>query len=59
MAMEAANLGLWDWDVITDEQVWSDTCKALLGLQPDSTANFEVLMNSVHPDDRKRMKDKH
>ena len=53
MAMEAAKIGFWDWDVIKDEQVWSDTCKALLGLRPDSTANFQVLMNSVHPDDRK------
>jgi diguanylate cyclase (GGDEF)-like protein/PAS domain S-box-containing protein len=51
--MEAAMIGFWDWDVIKDEQVWSDTCKALLGLRPDSTANFQVLMNSVHPDDRK------
>src|ERR1035438_5574487 len=53
MAMEAAKIGFWDWDVIKDEQVLSDTCKALLGLRPDSTANFQVLMNSVHPDDRK------
>ena len=57
MAMEAAKIGFWDWDVIKDEQVWSDTCKALLGLRPDSTANFQVLMNSVHPDDRKMMAD--
>jgi PAS domain S-box-containing protein len=57
MAMEAAKIGLWDWDVIRDKQVWSDTCKALLGLRPDSTANLQVLMNSVHPDDRKRMEE--
>lgn len=55
LAMEAARIGYWDWDVIKDEQVWSDICKSLLGVPPDSPANFQVLMNSVHPDDRKMM----
>ena len=55
MATEAAGIGVWDWDVIKDELVWSDTRKALLGLPPDSPANFKVLMNSVHPDDRETM----
>jgi diguanylate cyclase (GGDEF)-like protein/PAS domain S-box-containing protein len=57
MAMEAAKIGFWDWDVIRGKQVWSDTCKTLLGLPPDNAADFEVLMNSVHPDDREMMKD--
>ena len=57
MAVEAARIGFWDWDVIRDKQVWSDICKELLGLRPESTANFQVLMNSVHPDDRKMMED--
>ena len=53
MAVEAARIGFWEWDIITDEQVWSGICKELLGLRSESTANFQVLMNSVHPDDRK------
>jgi diguanylate cyclase (GGDEF)-like protein/PAS domain S-box-containing protein len=57
VAMEAAQIGVWDWNVIKDEQVWSDTCKALLGLPPDSAASFQVLINSVHPDDRNMMED--
>ena len=55
MATEAARIGVWDWDVIKDKHVWSDTCKALLGLPPNSPADFKVLMNSVHPDDRETM----
>lgn len=58
MAMEGAKIGFWDWDVVRDEQVWSDTCKALLGLAPDSCASFQVLMNSVHPDDRKMLRER-
>ncbi|MGB9435085.1 MAG: PAS domain S-box protein, partial [Candidatus Acidiferrum sp.] len=56
MAMEAAKIGFWDWDVIRDKQVWSDSCKTLLGLSPESSADFQVLLNSVHPDDREMMK---
>jgi PAS domain S-box-containing protein len=55
MAVEAARIGFWDWDVIRDEQVWSDISKELLGLRPESTANFQVLMNSVHSDDRQML----
>jgi two-component system, sensor histidine kinase and response regulator len=55
LAMEGARIGFWDWDIVKDEQVWSDTCRALLGLPPDSPANFQVLMDSLHPDDRKKM----
>jgi two-component system cell cycle sensor histidine kinase/response regulator CckA len=51
-AMEAARLGFWDWNIVTGEQVWSDTCKALMGLPLHAPANFEVLLNASHPDDR-------
>jgi diguanylate cyclase (GGDEF)-like protein/PAS domain S-box-containing protein len=57
MAVEAARIGFWDWDVIKDKQIWSDVCKELLGLRPESAANLQVLMNSVHPDDRKMIGD--
>lgn len=55
LAMDAAKIGYWNWDVLTDEQVWSVTCKALLGLPPESAANFDVLIKSVHPDDRTKL----
>jgi diguanylate cyclase (GGDEF)-like protein/PAS domain S-box-containing protein len=57
-AMEGAKIGCWDWDVLKDEQVWSDTCKSLMGLEPERIANFQGFMNSVHPDDRKMMEDR-
>ena len=53
VALEAAKIGFWDLDVTKDEHVWSTTCKALLGVPPDSPANFQVFMNAIHADDRK------
>ncbi len=52
VAMEAANVGYWDWNLIDDTQVWSETCKSLLGLPSESATGMSVLMNSIHPDDR-------
>jgi two-component system cell cycle sensor histidine kinase/response regulator CckA len=52
IAMEAANVGYWDWNLIDDTQVWSETCKSLLGLPSESATGMSVLMNSIHPDDR-------
>jgi two-component system, cell cycle sensor histidine kinase and response regulator CckA len=55
LALIAANMGYWDWDVSNDIHVWSDTCKALFGLPSHADANFEVLIKSVHPDDRTQL----
>jgi diguanylate cyclase (GGDEF)-like protein/PAS domain S-box-containing protein len=56
MAMEAAKIGFWDLNVTKDEHVWSNTCKALLGVPPDSPANFQVFINAIHPDDRQTVR---
>jgi diguanylate cyclase (GGDEF)-like protein/PAS domain S-box-containing protein len=56
VAMEAAKIGFWDLDVTKDEHVWSNTCKALLGVRSDSAANFQVFMNAIHPGDRKMVR---
>ena len=58
MAMKAAKIGFWDLDVAKDEHVWSDTCKALLGVPPETQASYQALKNVVHPDDWKRMQAK-
>ncbi len=55
LAMEAATIGYWDWDVLKNDHAWSDTYKALLGLPRECDANFDVLMSRIHPDDRGSM----
>src|ERR1022692_161007 len=52
MAVEAARIGFFDWDTVRDEQVWSNTAKQLLGLDPESPADLTVLMQAVHAEDR-------
>ncbi len=58
IAMKAAKIGFWDLDVIKNEHVWSDTCKALLGVPPDTQESYQALKGVVHPDDWEMMQAK-
>ena len=57
LAFDAARLGLWDWNLATDEMVWSTTVREQMGLSDSSPANFEIFMKSVHPDDQDAMRE--
>ena len=52
LAAEAANLGMWVWDVVGDDVWMTDTGRALLGIAPDTRLDFEMLISCVHPEDR-------
>ncbi len=56
LAMAAAATGMWDWDVATNQVVWTPECYLIHGLREgefDGTAAaFDRL---VHPDDRGRV----
>lgn len=54
LAMEASNIGMWDWDVFQDQIVLNDMCKAILGLQED-TINYQLFLSLLYPDERERI----
>lgn len=53
-ATEGANLGVWNWNTVTGELIWSDKCKALFGIRPDETMSYQRFSDALHPDDRER-----
>jgi PAS domain S-box-containing protein len=55
MALNAARLGTWRWDIRTGEVDWSPQCKALYGLPADADISYERFLRAVHPDDRERV----
>jgi PAS domain S-box-containing protein len=57
LAIEAAGLGLWFWNLKTNDLIWNDQCKALFGLASDTTITYEVFLSAIHPDDRARTED--
>ena len=52
LAVQAADLGTWDWDIVA---VWSSRCFALFGLLPDMPMTYERFLNALYPADRERI----
>ena len=56
IALEAAHMGVWDWNIVTDKVTWSDTIKALFGEASLSfNETYESFISFVHPQDRDLM----
>ena len=55
LALEAAQLGDWSWDIVGGEVLWSARCKALYGLSPDTVMSYGRFLQAVHPEDRDRI----
>jgi diguanylate cyclase (GGDEF)-like protein/PAS domain S-box-containing protein len=53
LALNTAGIGTWEFQIPTDEYVWSDACAAILGFKP---GEFEPTWSSwqslIHPEDR-------
>lgn len=52
LATEAAQIGLWYWDVPTDNLVWNSMGRKLFGIPPGTKMSYSVLLQALHPDDR-------
>jgi PAS domain S-box-containing protein len=51
-AMEAANDGLWDWNIRDDKLYFSPRYYTMLGYEPyEMPATFDTWQNLLHPDD--------
>ncbi|MBD2776309.1 response regulator [Iningainema tapete] len=56
LALEAAYLGTWDWNVLTGEIVWSENHERLFGVLPGSFGGtYEAFLACLHPDDKERV----
>ena len=52
LAVGATSDGIWDWDILTGEQYWSDHHLELFGLRAgDLTPTYDLWLSLVHPDD--------
>ncbi|MBW4694124.1 MAG: PAS domain S-box protein [Lyngbya sp. HA4199-MV5] len=69
LALSAAKMGTWEWDMLTNRQYWSAENYGLWGFSTDPSGRvldrsgveispfptFEVVLKRVHPDDRDRL----
>ncbi len=53
LALEAGHMGVWDWNIQTNELNWSKSLEPLHGLESGAfDGTFDAFQKLVHPDDR-------
>ncbi len=55
LVAQAADLGTWDWDISSNELIWSGRCLSLFGLPADAVMDYKMFLRVVHPEDRGRV----
>lgn len=59
-AQRVGTMGSYDWDIVSDTNVWSDELYRIYGTEPRSfNASYEKFMEFIHPDDREKVKAVH
>lgn len=54
LAEQTAQIGIWDWNILTGELYWSDILYKLYGLDPDKEQiTYEKWVSMIHHDERK------
>lgn len=52
LALEFGHIGIWDWDLATNQVVWNANHFSMLGLEPNGAeVTYELWRDRVHPDD--------
>jgi PAS domain S-box-containing protein len=52
LAVENAEIGFWDVDVVNDRLIWPAQTKAMFGISPDVPVTMDDFYSGLHPDDR-------
>jgi len=52
LAVENAEVGFWDVDVVNDRLIWPPRTKAMFGISPDVPVSMTDFYEGLHPDDR-------
>ncbi|QZZ19186.1 response regulator [Leptothermofonsia sichuanensis E412] len=56
VALMAAKMGAWEWNIVTGEEKWSREVAAVFGVDPDACPpRYQEFLQLVHPEDRKAL----
>ncbi|MCE7060001.1 PAS domain-containing protein [Dyadobacter sp. CY343] len=56
-AMEAAQLGTWNFDPFTKKIITNQRCRELYGNPDEEVLDYEIVSRYIHPDDKERARD--
>ncbi|MEH2024703.1 hybrid sensor histidine kinase/response regulator [Nostoc sp.] len=52
LALDVSQMGLWDWNIVSNQVIWSENYELLFGLIPSSfDSPYETFKKCVHPED--------
>ncbi|HWI82255.1 hybrid sensor histidine kinase/response regulator [Ramlibacter sp.] len=57
MAAEAAEIGVYDWDVAGDRLVWSQALREQFGIDMAEVVTLDTAVRRIHPEDQPRLKE--
>jgi PAS domain S-box-containing protein len=53
LALDASKAGIWEWDLKTNDNIWSKELWRLYGMEPHSCEpSYETWRQTIHPSDR-------
>lgn len=52
LAVENADIGFWDVDIVHDTLIWPPQTKAMFGISPDVPVTLQNFYEGLHPEDR-------
>jgi len=53
LALQAANVGTWDWDIKTGRLTWSDQIEPMFGFAKGQfSGTYHAFLDCIHPEDR-------
>jgi len=53
LSQKFANIGTWDWDIVTGDLYWSDRIWPIFGYKKEVTeTTYDNFLAAIHPDDR-------
>lgn len=55
IAIDATELGTWDYYPETGVLNWDERCKELFGLPPEAFVDYSIFLKGLHPDDLERV----
>lgn len=54
LAVDNAEVGFWDVDIVNDRMIWPARTKAMFGITADVPVTLQDFYDGLHPDDRAR-----
>ncbi len=52
LALEAGNLGTWNYNLVAGEVVWDERCRSLFGLSKGDRIDYQKVIDLIHAADR-------